>query len=260
VNIAGRTFTRSDITAAVIGSALGIVLAVAPGMVPGSKVARTALAVVPGAPAAPPETVVYASMSPRGYVIFCYAKGTGPAGNCQRQGPGPADRTATCLVLSDGRRTPLGGNTVGCGGTSPEDPPPAAQCTDVVPLAVSSTDAAATAASWATLYLSGPSEACQPAWRAGLDAAASGEQVADDKYATVYPAAHVTGPAIVSRSKGGLLSKPGDYRADVPTDSTASVVEGGNLRLRMAQNEAGLWQVTSASFSFLVLGPDGQPM
>jgi hypothetical protein len=169
---------------------------------------------------------------------------------------------ATLPIMPNGQRAPYpnsGQDGMGnlAPGWTPASPSAAPVCD--LPAAVSSTDAATTAAAWAALYLSGPSEACHPAGRRGLDAAASGEQVADDKWAAPELAAHVTGPVVVSRSKGGLLSNPGDYRADVPTDSAANVVEGGNLRLRMAQNAAGLWQVTSASFSSLVLGPDGQP-
>ena len=194
VNIAGRIITRSDIAAAVVGSALGVTLAVVPGLVGEHH------------PAA----------------------------------------------ASSARVAPTVAGSVPSSSATPTPPP---RCD--LPVAESSTDAAATAESWAALYLSGPADTCTaPAWRTALNAAAGGSQVSMNRYVTIPTvSSRVVGSASVSPCTG-LLCSPNADRADLSTVATAPdpTVSGsdqanGRLRLNLEQNETGLWQVTWMMFT-----------
>lgn len=197
MNIAGRIITRTDIAAAVVGSALGVTLAVAPGLV-GQH--HPAAASSGGAGQALPPTTA-------------------------------------------GPRRLL---------TATPTPPP--RCD--LPVAVSSTDAAATAESWADLYLSGPSATCPlPGWRHALNAAAGGSQLRTNPYTPAPRAAsRVVGSATVTQCTAMLCSS--GTLADISTipvapDRTVSGSDqaNGRLRLNLDQQPDGRWLVTGSRFT-----------
>jgi hypothetical protein len=132
--------------------------------------------------------------------------------------------------------------------TASPTPPPVCN----LPAAVSSTDAGATAESWATLYLIGPTNDCPtPAWRLALNAAAGGTQLNINRMTTApVESSRVVGSATTAACTG-LLCGSSAEKADlltIPITPDPSVPgsdqRNGRLRLNLEQTEAGLWQVT----------------
>jgi hypothetical protein len=192
VNIAGVNIDRTDIAAAVVGSALGIALAVVPGLV----------------------------------------------GQHHSAGARSAD-TAPSVA--------------GSGSSSSSTPTPPPRCD--LPVAESSTDAAATAESWSAVYLSGPTADCPLAgWRHALNSAAGGQQVSLNRYAEAPSASRVVGSAVITQCTAMLCSS--DTKADLLTipvtpDPTVSGSDQatGKLRLNLEQQVDGRWLVTGSMFT-----------